>query len=483
MSLKPDSVKVAEMDETYTKFRNYVFENRLIYPGDSILLSLSAGKDSMFMLHMIIKLQNELPLTLGIFHLNHLTRGEDSDSDEIFVRNKSEELNIRCFTEKFDFTKNKNKNISFEEQARDIRYSLLKKISGNNGFLKIATAHNLDDNVETIFMRILSGTGIAGLKGIPVHANNIIRPILFAEKNEIYSYLEKNNLAWREDLSNSKNDYLRNYTRNVILPEIRERFPNAIESLSHLSMHAIENQTLLFQLTDSLYPDTVTKKGSETIIDISGFYDNIPLIKLFISRVLSENYGVKMKVSSYGEIIKRYSINSSNMVLYKKESFIIKKTILDNKKIISITDKIESDKHSVEWEYTVFPDMKEALYMEEIKKKLLVSTVKFDYYIMNKNNPDIIFIQPETDIQKIIIRNRRPGDRIKLENGTKKIKEIMIEKKLDIGIKNTIPLIVADNQIAAYLPGLVNTNNNRTACNFHIRNDTKRILAFFFIDY
>ena len=102
---------------------------------------------------------------------------------------------------------------------------------------------------------------------------------------------------------------------------------------------------------------------------------------------------------------------------------------------------------------------------------------------MNKNNPDIIFIQPETDIQKIILRNRRPGDRIKLENGTKKIKEIMIEKKLDTGIKNTIPLIVADNQIAAYLPGLVNTNNNRTACNFHIRNDTKRILAFFFIDY
>ena len=124
-----------------------------------------------------------------------------------------------------------------------------------------------------------------------------------------------------------------------------------------------------------------------------------------------------------------------------------------------------------------------SVHLIEIHKELKVHIVDYDFYKLNKERSDVIFIQLEKHFQHFVIRNRRPGDRILIETGTKKIKEIMIEKKLDSRVKNSIPLILADNEIAAYLPGLINSNNNRFACNFHIRNDTKRILAFFFREY
>jgi len=471
------------MDDTYNRFSSYVLSNNLIHEGDRILLSLSAGKDSMFMLHLLKRLQDDIKFEIGVFHLNHLTRGDETDKDESFVREKSAEFDIPSYIERFDFKKNKISAVSFEEHARDVRYSLLKKICETENYSKIATAHNMNDNAETLLMRILSGTGITGLKGILPDVKNIIRPVLFAGKNEIYLYLKNNNIDWREDLSNNENFYLRNYIRNIIIPSIGERFPYAEENLNNLASNAIENQSLLQSLTERLYPDAVIKSGNDVIIDIDNFREDIPLIKYYISRVLNEIYGIKMKISLFNEITRRFMRNSANAVLYEKDNLIIRKSLLNDKMVIQVAEMPEDRQISEIWSYSVSPEENSVIYLQEIKKELKVAYESYDFYNRNKNNPDIIFIQPENDLESIIIRNRRPGDRIKIQNGTKKIKELMIEKKLDTGIKNTIPLIVADDQIAAYLPGLVNSNNNRVSCNFYIRDDTKRILAFFFRDY
>ncbi len=471
------------MDDIYNRFKNFVLENNLILPGEKILLSLSAGKDSMFMLHQITKLQSEINFSIGVFHLNHLTRGDETDKDEEFVREKSKEYNIPFYSERFDFKKNRVNSLSFEEHAREIRYSLLEKISEADGYSKIATAHNMNDNAETVLMRILSGTGIAGMKGILPVTNSIIRPILVFEKNEIYSFLKSNSVEWREDLSNGENLYLRNYLRNKIIPSINERFPRAEENLFNLAGHAFENYSLLSSLADKLYPSAVIRNKSETLIDVHDFQKDIPLIKFFISKVLYDAYRFRMKISLHNEIIRRYKIDSANMILYEKDSLVVRKGLHNNRIVISITDETEVQKGAELWEYPVTLNGNDAILLSEVKKELKVSSVDYDFYCNNKDNPDIVFIQSENELNKIIIRNRRPGDRINIKNGTKKIKELMIEKKLDSRIKNNIPLIVADDQVAAYLPGLLNSNNNRVACNFHIINDTKRILAFFFSDY
>jgi len=470
------------MDRIYSRFRDYVILNRLIHPGDRILLSLSAGKDSMFMLHLIMKLKDEMDFTAGIFHLNHLTRGSDSDLDEVMVADKAGQYGIPCYIERFDFTKNRIRGISFEEQARNTRYNFLKYISEKEKYSKIATAHNRDDNAETVLMRMLSGTGIAGIKGILPLSGNIIRPVLFAHKNEIYDYLETKNITWREDLSNRDDRYLRNYTRNTVIPVINERFPDAEDNLSNLAEHAIENQNLLCSLADSLYPNAIIAGNGEIIINVYNFNDNIPLIKFYISRVLSDYYGFKMKIPVYNEIIRRYMINSANKILYDNKTITVRKGLWNNRTAIYITGREKKDKGDYLWEYDVMPD-NETVCINEIKKNVRLFYTGYNYYIKNRDSAGYIFIQSEGGSHKLSIRNRREGDRISLESGTKKIKKLMIEKNLDSNAKKNIPLIMADGQIAAYLPGLVNQGDNRLACNFIVRNNTKRILAFFFTDY
>jgi tRNA(Ile)-lysidine synthetase-like protein len=112
-------------------------------------------------------------------------------------------------------------------------------------------------------------------------------------------------------------------------------------------------------------------------------------------------------------------------------------------------------------------------------KEVVLNFADYEYYDKNRDKSNIIFIQPE-DSQNIVIRNRRPGDRIKTEIGTKKIKDLMIEKKLDMKTKNSIPLILIDNAVAAYIPNAVLPGSNKIACNFQIKSNSKRILAFFF---
>ena len=465
------------MDNIYTKFKDYVKQHTLIAPGDKILLSLSAGKDSMFMLHLIKKLHAELDFKFGVFHLNHLSRGDESDKDELFIKEICEDYGIHSHIERYDFNKNKIKGKSFEEHAREIRYELLNKILISNNYSKIATAHNMNDNSETVLMRILSGTGIHGIKGILPKSCNLIRPVLFAKIDEIYKYLKDNNIPWREDQTNNQNIYLRNYIRNIIIPGIIERFPSAEENLVNLSNHAIENQSLLSLLADRLYPDIVTFKEDETIIDVHNFKQDIPLIKFLVSKILLDHYGTKVKITILNEIIKRFIINKANIVLYEKENLIIRKGLFKNRLVISINNVITTPYY--DWEYNIYPDNK--ILIKEIMKEVVLRFVDYEYYDKNKDKSNIIFIQSE-DFQNIVIRNRRPGDRIKTEIGTKKIKELMIEKKLDMKTKNNIPLILIDNIVAAYIPNAIISGNNKIACNFRIESNSKRILAFFLVN-
>lgn len=469
------------MDWIYAGFKNFVNASDLIIPGDRILLSLSAGKDSMFMLHLVMRLKKEINFHAAVFHLNHLTRGDESDYDEELVRRTALEYGLICHAESFDFKKNRVKGISFEEHARNVRYGFLKNIAGREGYSKIATAHNKNDNAETVLMRILSGTGIAGLKGILPVSGNIIRPVLFADKNEIYDYLRINGIPWREDKSNMESGYLRNYTRNVILPLLKKRFHDTETNLHNLSCHAVENLSLLSDLADTLYPDVLVARDNRIVINLSEFHDNIPLIKFYISRVFTDNYGLKLRISVYNEIIRRYHTKSANKILYENESVTVRKGLINGKVVISFTPDGVFNEENVSWEYPFISGCSE-ITIEEIRKKVRMFCTDFDYYTKFRNSGNHVFLQYNSDAS-ILIRNRRDGDRIKLESGTVKIKKLMIEKKLDSNTKKNIPLIMIENQVAAYLPGIVNQGNNRIGCNFRIGNNTKRIAVFFFTDY
>lgn len=213
------------------KVIKFIDQNRLIERNDRILVALSGGPDSVFLLYFLDKYKKRFGISIAAFHLNHMLRGKESDGDETFCR----EISISFGNDIFVLRKRvkqfaqKNK-YSIEEAGRIIRYREMEKIAVNNSYNKIATGHNLNDHTETVLLNLIKGAGMRGLSGIPVKRDNIVRPILVLEKSEIVSYLEKNKIPFRTDQSNVSTDYERNFLRNEIIPLIKSGLNPSLEN-------------------------------------------------------------------------------------------------------------------------------------------------------------------------------------------------------------------------------------------------------------
>ena len=216
-------------------FQQFILENRLIERGENIIVSVSGGIDSMALLNLMLDFKNRMKLTIAIAHFNHQLRGNESNEDETFIRDYARKKKIRCFIESADTNHiSETEKLSIQEAARNLRYNFLSQIRKSLGYQKIATAHNADDNAETILFNIFRGTGIHGMTGIPVFRKDqfIIRPLLFASRDEISSYATEKYIPFREDSSNLKKEYTRNFIRHEILPAIRQNInPNIRGSL------------------------------------------------------------------------------------------------------------------------------------------------------------------------------------------------------------------------------------------------------------
>lgn len=234
MEKKPRSSKAIDQ-----KILNFSSSKNLISEGDSVLVAFSGGPDSVFLLDFFSRFKRKLGIRIAAMHVNHSIRGKESDGDEKFAVEFCGKLGIRIFSERVDVPAYSRSNkISIEEAARILRYKAIEEKAENAGFNKIATAHNLDDNAETILINLLSGTGIAGLAGIPVQRGKIIRPILTIHKKDILNCLGENGIDFRIDSSNLKTEFKRNFLRNKIFPLIREKInPSFEEALTRSSLN------------------------------------------------------------------------------------------------------------------------------------------------------------------------------------------------------------------------------------------------------
>lgn len=201
------------------EFRKFIFENNLINAGDKVLLAISGGIDSMAMAHLFLR----CGFPVGIAHCNFSLRASESDKDEEMVRQFALDNKIPFYTTRFE-TKAfaKKKRLSIQMAARELRYKWFEEIRSTNGYNSIAVAHNLNDNIETLLINLTRGTGLAGLAGMRPLNNNIIRPLLFATRQTIQTYLEQNNIVFREDRSNADTKYIRNKIRHKVLPVLKE---------------------------------------------------------------------------------------------------------------------------------------------------------------------------------------------------------------------------------------------------------------------
>ncbi|MEP6684615.1 MAG: tRNA lysidine(34) synthetase TilS, partial [Parafilimonas sp.] len=282
---------------------NLKTEYPFINASQKLLLAVSGGIDSVVMTDLFYK----SGFDFAIAHCNFQLREEESIRDELFVRSFEKKFNKEVFVKRFNTKQYAEENkISIQEAARDLRYTWFAEQIGQQSTVNsqpfLATAHNADDNIETIAMFFFRGTGINGLTGISSFdkERKIIRPVLFAKRKEIAQYAEENSLKWVEDSSNAVNKYTRNFFRRKIIPAVEEYFPNTKDNLLENIKRFAETEQLFAQAIDLHKKKLLEYKENEI---------HIPVLKLQKTKPLD---------TVLWEIIKTYNFHSKQIDEVKK---------------------------------------------------------------------------------------------------------------------------------------------------------------------
>ena len=253
--------------KTEEKIIRFAAKYNLIQSGDKLLVALSGGPDSVFLLSFLLKYKKKYQIEIGAMHVNHMIRGREAERDEKFCSQLCTNFAIEYHTAKRNVPSYARiKKISIEEAAREVRYEELNKVLQKYKYNKIATGHNSNDNSETMLLNLIKGSGLTGLSGIPIKRKNIIRPILAVEREEILSYLKKNKVKYLIDNSNVSDEYERNFIRNKIFPLIKKRLNTNLDSSLLKSSLVLKNQAQALKSAVGIISKNVTIVKDNSLI-------------------------------------------------------------------------------------------------------------------------------------------------------------------------------------------------------------------------
>jgi len=224
-----------------------------------IVVAVSGGPDSVALLHLLLPLQREMGVTLVAAYIDHGLRPAEAEKEEVFVRDLCAGTGISFAGEKILAREySRQKKISLEHAARELRYEALRKIAGEHGASLIAVGHTADDQAEEILIRLLRGSARKGLSGMRYRAGDIIRPLLSVDKGRILRYLEEKNSTYCIDSSNADMRFVRNRVRHLLLPFLENHFDSGIRgSLRKTAETLAEDESLLEELTASALGDVL----------------------------------------------------------------------------------------------------------------------------------------------------------------------------------------------------------------------------------
>ncbi|MDD4068602.1 MAG: tRNA lysidine(34) synthetase TilS [Bacteroidales bacterium] len=266
------------------RFIQYVKEHNLFENNQTILLAVSGGIDSMILCDLFLKSN----FKFAIAHCNFHLRGEESNRDERFVREYAQKNNIKIHVKDFDtYSYMKEKGKSMQVSAREMRYSWFNELLKEEGYSYIATGHHIDDSIETFFMNILRGTGIAGLHGILQKVNLVIHPLLFTGRAEIVNYQKENKLEFVEDSSNATTKYTRNKIRHELIPLVKEIAPNFDKIISKEIERFRETEVVFRSVINDAKTKLLEIENQTIKISIEKLKSYVPQ-KIFMYEILND---------------------------------------------------------------------------------------------------------------------------------------------------------------------------------------------------
>ncbi|ACM21767.1 tRNA(Ile) (cytidine34-C2)--(L-lysine-6-N) ligase, putative [Geotalea daltonii FRC-32] len=255
----------------WRKVNSYIRAHRLISPGDTVIVAVSGGADSVALLDVLAGLRSS-KLRLIVAHLNHCLRGSESDADEAFVRKLAGGYGVCFVTKAVDvLALSRESKMSLEEAGRVARYRFLKELAINCNARSVAVAHHADDQAETVLMRLIRGAGGSGLRAMTsTTAGLIIRPLLSVTRREIESYLDKKGLGYRTDSSNADLNFLRNRIRHELIPFLRGYNPAITERLATTAVALSEDEKILEAVTATAFANHALVGSGEVSISVAG---------------------------------------------------------------------------------------------------------------------------------------------------------------------------------------------------------------------
>ena len=436
--MKPAKDIVKKVKETISRYG-------MINPGDKVIVAVSGGPDSICMLDVLNGLSSELEIGIVVAHYNHGLRENEDESETLLVRSIAESKDLFFETVRNDYLK--DGTASIEERARDARYSFLEEVRRNHKAQKIAVGHNLNDQAETVLMRLLRGSGPSGLAGIPpVRDNRIIRPFIEIQRGEIMAYLKARDLPYIFDSSNTDMRYMRNRIRLELLPLMLAYQPKLIEHLGKLSKILRDEDDFMESLVmDWVYG--VAQQDSDTHISIplSDFKSlDVPLKNRVIRHLLKKT-GKNLRRIDYDHILSISDLaksSSPQSTLDLPNEGIVKR-IYDRLEIVSGTaqEDIRNFSHTLEGPGRT--------YLKDIDLNILLEEVSGKITEYEKDSEFVAYLDAGRIQFPMIIRNFRPGDRfVPLGmKGQKKVKDFFIDLKIPSQKRALVPILMSQDNI------------------------------------
>ena len=435
-----------------TAFNRFIAKNTLCRHNDKILIAVSGGMDSVVLLDLFIKAGYKV----AVAHCNFKLRGNESDEDEQFVRNLAKDYGVDCFVKVCPAASYANKHkITIQEAARNLRYDFFKTLLTEKHFDKIAVAHHADDDLETFFINMARGSGITGLKGMPVYRDGIIRPLMYANRFEIEKYAKDNNLLWRNDSSNDSDKYLRNNIRHHVIPQ----FKKTAASVDKIY------QSLTFLKEDALVFETLLNSEKRRIFKKDNGLITISFDKL--DGALPGNLWLFYLIKDFGFLRKE----SDNIFEAVKNRSTGKRFFSENHELLVDRNKLLIQKKEVETNRKFTIDQHQTLLTEPFKASIAVIN-KEEVNLTDLKNSRFAFLDFEKLTFPLLLRKWKKGDRFHPYGmkGTKLLSDFFIDLKLNRFEKDNIWLLVSGGTIV-WVAG------HRIAGPFKINDKTKKVFS------
>lgn len=430
---------------------NLIKKDNLFKKGDSFVIGVSGGVDSVSLLNALTSLSKAWNFKISIAHLNHGLRKE-ADMDEKFVKSLAKKYNLPFYTKKVRLPKS-----NIEEAGRIARYDFFEEVKKQTGSKYIVTAHNLNDNAETILLNLTRGAGLSGLSGMKIKENALIRPFLNIKKEEIVDFAKKNRLKWRDDPSNRYLKYSRNRVRHKVLPELKKinekAEDNIVRSSSFLSEIAV------YQKKEAIlhYKKNSVKKNGVSFLAVDRIKTLDPLLQKEILQIFFEENGTLKNISqknleSILDLLKKggsKEISLAGGLIIRKE--------YDKLMIVEPSRNITE-----QGKFDILPNKKIKFSEFTIISK---STKK-----AGKSTKDSVYVDLEKT-GKLVVRSKKEGDRVSISGDkTKKIQDIFVDAKVPKIKRTSYPVIANASGELIWIPFL------RESSKFRATEKSKKIL-------